>query len=118
MDFVLLQLSAVLLLCVVIWSFWIRKGFSTIQNTAFWGMVLVSASALLALAVWIIGTETHGFDHLAHHVADRLVSVGFFTALVGTILGIIKNRHTGKTWFVPVPVGIAMFLFWTATSGI
>jgi hypothetical protein len=114
----LLPLSTVLLVCVAIWWVWIRKGFSTVQNTAFWGMVLVSASALLALAVWIIGTETHGFDHLGRHIAERLVSVGVLTAFIGTILGIIKNRHTGKTWFVPVPVGIAMFLFWTATSGI
>jgi hypothetical protein len=80
--------------------------------------VLVSASALFALDVCIIGTEIHGFDHLGHHIADRLVSTGFFTALIGSILGILKNRHTGKTWFVPVPVGAAMLLFWTAASGV
>ncbi len=118
MDSVLLLLSVVLLVCIAIWWMWIRKGFSTVQNTAFWGMVLVSTSALFALIVWIIGTEIHGFDRLGHHVADRLVSTGIFTALFGSLLGIIKNRHTGKTWFVPVPVGVAMLFFWTAASGV
>ncbi len=118
MNSVLFLLAAVLLGCIVIWWIWISKSFATVRNTAFWGMMLVSASTLLALVVWIIGTETHGFDRLGHHIADRLVSTGFFTALIGSILGAIKNRHTGKTWFVPVPVGAAMLFFWTAASGI
>jgi hypothetical protein len=118
MDWVVIQLSAVLLVCVAIWFVWMRKRCATVRNTAFWGMVSGSVSSVLALLVWILGREFHGLDYLSHRTADHIGAVGVFTALFGIILGIIKNRHTAKTWFVPVPVGLAMFMFWTLASGI